>query len=79
MAKSDTKTEPIDMVHSQIERLARKAFRSAYKEALASESGVTAVVDGVLYQIYSDGSRKKLKKVAKRIEVDPKKRYSLKA
>lgn len=67
------------MVNSRIELLARKAFRSAYKEALESEGGVTAVVDGVLYHINSDGSRKKLKKVAKRIEVDPKKRYSLKA
>ena len=67
------------MVNSRIERLASKAFRTAYKEALASEGGVTAVVDGVLYQIYADGSRKKIKNVAKRIKVDPKKTYSLKA
>ncbi len=79
MTKKDMMTEPVDMVNSRIERLASKAFRAAYKEALASEGGVTAVVDGVLYQIYSDGSRKKIKKVAERIKVDPKKTYSLKA
>jgi hypothetical protein len=79
MTKNDIKTEPKDMVNSRIERLVSKAFRTAYKEALASEGGVTAVVDGVLYQIYADGSRKKIKNVAKRIKVDPKKTYSLKA
>lgn len=79
MTRKDIKTEPVDMVNSRIKSLARKAFRAAYKEALASEGGVTAVVDGVLYQIYADGSRKKIKKVAERIKLDPKKTYSLKA
>ncbi|MDB9742010.1 hypothetical protein OAB00_04095 [Akkermansiaceae bacterium] len=79
MTRKDIQTEPKDMVNSRIESLASQAFRAAYKEALASEGGVTAVVDGILYQIYSDGSRKKIKNVAERIKVDPKKTYSLKA
>ena len=67
------------MVHSRIEKLANQAFGSAYAEALASEEGVCAVVDGVLYRIYADGSREKIKSVAKRISIDPKKTYTLKA
>jgi hypothetical protein len=68
-----------DMVNSRIEALARKAFRAAYKEALASEEGVTAVVDGVLYQVFKDGTKKKIKDIPARIQVDPNKQYRLKA
>ena len=67
-----------DMVNSHIEALAKKAFRTAYKEALASEGGVTAVVDGVLYQVYKDGTKEKIKDIPARIKLDPNKQYSLK-
>ena len=67
-----------DMVNSRIESLARKAFSAAYQEALASEEGVTAVVDGVLYQVFKDGTKKKIKDIPPRIKLDPKKQYTLK-
>ena len=67
-----------DMVNSHIEALAKKAFRTAYKEALASEGGVTAVVEGVLYQVYKDGTKEKIKDIPARIKLDPNKQYSLK-
>jgi FKBP-type peptidyl-prolyl cis-trans isomerase len=67
-----------DMVNSRIEALAKKAFRAAYKEALASEGGVTAVADGVLYQVYKDGTKEKIKDIPARIKLDPKKQYTLK-
>jgi len=68
-----------DMVNSRIEALAKKAFRAAYEEALASEGGVTAVVDGVLYQVYKDGTKEKIKDIPAGFELDPKKEYILKA
>jgi len=68
-----------DMVNSRIEVLARKAFSAAYKEALASEEGVTAVVDGVLYQVFKDGTKKKIKDIPTGFNVDSTKQYRLKA
>ncbi len=68
-----------DMVNSRIAALAKKAFSAAYKEALASEEGVTAVVDGVLYQVFKDGTKKKIKDIPAGFKIDPSKEYTLKA
>jgi len=77
---SDLKNvDETDMVNSRIEKLAKEAFSKAYLEALASEDGVTAVVDGVLYQIYKDGTKKKIKDISAGFKVDPNKEYRLKA
>ena len=67
-----------DMVNSRIEALAWKAFSAAYKEALASEEGVAAVVDGVLYQVFKDGTKIYIKDIAPRFRVDPNRTYKLK-
>jgi len=68
-----------DMVNSRIEALARKAFSKAYQEALDSEEGVTAVVDGVLYQVFKDGTKKKIKDIPPRIKRERNKVYTLNA
>ena len=72
-------TESTDIMNRHIEQIAHEAFSEAYKKALESEGGVTAVVDGVLYQIYSNGRREKIKEIPKRIELDPDKIYDLKS
>ena len=69
MASDLRNIDESDMVNSRIEQLAKKAFSKAYKEALASEDGVAAVVDGVLYQVYKDGTKKK-KRILDTIKFD---------
>ena len=68
-----------DSVNRSIDELATKAFSSAYQRALNSENGVCAVVGGVLYRIYADGTKKRIKRVAKRIKAEPNKVYTLRA
>jgi len=78
MASDLRNIDESDMVNSRIEQLAKKAFSKAYQEALDSEDGVTAVVNGVLYQVYKDGTKKKIKDIPARIKLDPNKHYTLK-
>ena len=79
MVKVVTFDDDRDMVNKRIAKLAREAFSQAYQEALQSEGGVTAVEDGVLYQVYKDGKKEKIKDIPPRIKLDPKKTYTLRA
>jgi hypothetical protein len=79
MAKDATQMNERDMVNYRVEALAKKAFSAAYKDALDTEEGVTAVIDGVLYQVFKDGTKKKIKDIPPKIKLDLNKEYTLKA
>ncbi|MGJ8655251.1 MAG: hypothetical protein ACSHX6_02285 [Akkermansiaceae bacterium] len=79
MSKGVAHSDEGDMVNSRIERLAREAFGQAYQEALASEGGVIAVEEGVLYQVFQDGRKVKIKDIPPKIKLKPNVAYTLKA
>lgn len=79
MSKGITFDDDRDMVNKRIAKLAHEAFSQAYKEALESEDGVVAAEDGVLYQVFKDGRKIKIKDLPPRIKIDPKKTYTLRA
>jgi len=79
MSKSVAHSDEGDMVNSRIEKLAREAFGQAYEEALASKDGVIAVEDGVLYQVFQDGRKEKIKDIPPKIKLKPNKVYTLRS
>lgn len=62
-------TTTLDRLERKVPALAHKALREAYKRALKAGSVIVLGNDGVLYEVRSDGSRRKLKKVKSGIAV----------
>ncbi|MFN3849672.1 MAG: hypothetical protein ACK4NY_09600 [Spirosomataceae bacterium] len=59
----------IDFLEKQIPIMAEYATKQAYIETLASGDKVMIAENGNLVEIYPDGSRKIVKKIAKPIKV----------
>ncbi len=77
MANNTIDAHDRDMVNYRVGALAKKAFRAAYEEALATEEGVAAVIDGVLYQVFKDGTKEKIKDIPPKIKLNLNKEYRL--
>lgn len=57
------KETEIDNLESHIPLLARGAAQKAYMDALASGHSVLEVIEGYLYEVFADGTRKKIKEI----------------
>ena len=60
----------LDNLEKQIPLLAKGAMKKAYFDTLSSGNSVMEVIDSAIYEVFADGSKKKIKDVAPYIEVD---------
>ena len=67
----------IDNLEKFIPMLAEGAMKKAYLDALASGNSVLEVIDDAIYEVFPDGSKKKIKDVAPNIKVDINKKIKL--
>lgn len=64
------KDSEIDNLEEFIPLLAKGAVKKAYLDALSSGNSVLEIIDSTIFEVFSDGSRKKIKDVAPNISVD---------
>lgn len=67
----------LDNLEELIPSLAAGAVKKAYLDALSSGNSVLEVVDGVLYEVFANGEKKKIKDLPPTIEVDIGKKIKL--
>jgi len=60
----------IDHLEEMIPSLASGAFRQAYFEALSTSGSVLEVIDGILYEVHSDGTKTMIKSLAPNRKVE---------
>ena len=68
----------IDFLENYIPTLANSAIQKAYLDALSSGNSVLESIDGIIYEIFPDGSRKVIKKIAEDIKIDVDKKILIK-
>lgn len=71
------KDSELDNLEELIPLLAKGAVQKAYLDALASGNSVLEVINGAIYEVFADGSKKKIKDVAPYIKVDISKKIKL--
>jgi len=71
------KDSELDNLEAFIPLLAKGAVQKAYLDALSSGNSILEVTDNAVYEVFADGSRKKVKDVAPYIRVDIKERIEL--
>ena len=64
------KDSELDNLEKFIPLLAQGAVTKAYFDVLSSGNSVLEVIDSAVYEVFADGSKKKVKDVAPYIEVD---------
>ena len=64
------KDSELDYLESFIPLLAEGAIRKAYFDTLSAGNSVLEVLDDAIYEVFPDGSKKKIKDVAPYIKVD---------
>jgi hypothetical protein len=74
MAMKDTE---LDNLEKLIPSLATGAVKKAYLDALSSGNSVLEVIDGVLYEVFANGTKKKIKNLPPTIEVEMGKKIQL--
>lgn len=67
----------IDNLEQMIPLLASGAVKKAYLDNLSAGNIVLEVLDGILYEVYPDGQKKKIKDLPPLIEVDMNKKVYL--
>ncbi len=72
------KDSELDNLEKLIPLLAKGAVQKAYLDALSSGNSVLEVIDSAIYEVFADGSKKKIKDVAPYIKVDINKKIELK-
>ncbi len=72
------KDSELDNLEKLIPLLAKGAVQKAYLDALSSGNSVLEVIDNAIYEVFADGSKKKIKDVAPYIKVDINKKIELK-
>ena len=60
----------LDNLEKQIPLLAKGAMKKAYLDALSSGNSVLEVIDNAIYEVFANGSKKKIKDVPSSIEVN---------
>ena len=60
----------LDNLEKFIPLLAKGAVQKAYLDALSSGNSVVEVIDSAIYEVFADGTKKKIKDVAPYIKVD---------
>jgi len=71
------KDEEIDNLEQLIPTLAVGAMHKAYLDNLSAGNSVLEVIDGAIYEVFADGTKKKIKDVATYIKVDMNKKIIL--
>jgi len=71
------KDTELDNLEEFIPLLAKGATQKAYLDTLSSGNSVLEVIDNAIYEVFADGSKKKIKDVAPYIEVDINKKIIL--
>ena len=64
------KDTELDNLEKLIPSLATGAVKKAYLDALSSGNSVLEVINGVLYEVFANGDKKKIKDLPPTIEVD---------
>ncbi len=67
----------LDNLEALIPLLAEGAVKKAYLDALSSGNSVFEVIDSAVYEVFADGTQKKIKDVAPYIKVDINKKIEL--
>ena len=67
----------LDNLEKHIPLLAKGAMEKAYLDALSSGNSVLVVINDAIYEVFADGSKKKIKNVAPQIKVDINKKIRL--
>lgn len=67
----------IDFLETQIPELAQAAVTIAFWEAMAAGHSVLEAHDGVIYEIFPDGSRKFIKQIQPPTAVEKGKKYRI--
>lgn len=67
----------LDNLEQLIPSLAVGAMHKAYLDTLSAGNSVLEVIDGAIYEVFADGSKKKIKDVAPCIKVDINKKIIL--
>ncbi len=68
----------LDNLEKLIPSLAKGAVKKAYLDALSSGNSVLEIIDNTIYEVFADGSKKKIKDVAPYIKVDINQKIELK-
>ena len=61
--------QALDFLETQIPALAKSAVTAAYWNALASGQSVLETDDGAIYEVFPDGTRRLVKKIAPPVPV----------
>ena len=64
------KDTELDNLEKFIPQLAKGAMKKAYIDTLSAGNSVLEVIDSAIYEVFSDGTKKKVKDVAPYIKVD---------
>ncbi|MFK5976251.1 MAG: hypothetical protein QM493_07080 [Sulfurovum sp.] len=64
------KDSELDNLEAFIPLLAKGAVQKAYLDALSSGNSVLEVIDDAIYEVFADGSKKKIKDVSSYTKVD---------
>ena len=64
------KDAELDNLEKLIPSLATGAVKKAYLDALSSGNSVLEVINGILYEVFANGDKKKIKDLPPTIEVD---------
>ncbi len=67
----------LDNLEKFIPTLAKGAMQKAYLDTLSAGNSVLEVIDSAVYEVFADGSKKKIKDVASYIKVDINKKIRL--
>ena len=60
----------IDNLENYIPVLAKGAMEKAYLDTLSSGNSVLEVINDIIFEVFADGTKKKIKDVAPSIKVD---------
>jgi hypothetical protein len=69
--------ETIDRLEKGIPNIASKVFKKAYEDSLAYGNGVTRVIDNIIYKVYADGRREKIKEIEPLVKMNMSKKIIL--
>ena len=71
------KDTELDNLEKRIPLLAKGAMEKAYLDALSSGNSVLEVIDNAIYEVFADGTKKKIKDVPPYVQVDINKKIEL--
>ncbi len=71
------KEAEIDKLEKVIPLMAQKIFQKAYADSVLHGNNVIKVIDNIIYEIYADGRRKKIKEIEPLVKMNMNKKIIL--